>query len=169
MLLGTTEPVLAGSRYAVERGSARSAARLPALDLARHADLLGLVVEVVGGDEVVGHSRRLGRRAGAGAGRMRRAGRSRWGGDGGGVGFTVSGVADGAELFSESPSRVVCCTARPDAVLDRGRPVGVPAAVIGTTGGDRLVVEGLLDVGLEVATSTWQGALPDALGESPAA
>ena len=82
-----------------------------------------------------------------------------------GVGCTVAGVADPAELFSESPSRVVVGTERPDEILARAQAAGVPARIIGTAGGDAVVVEGLLDLPVAVATETWRAALPGALGE----
>jgi phosphoribosylformylglycinamidine synthase len=42
---------------------------------------------------------------------------------------------------------------------------GVPASHLGTTGGDRLVVPGLLDLPLSRLRTTYEGALPTALGE----
>jgi hypothetical protein len=36
---------------------------------------------------------------------------------------------------------------------------------MGTTGGARVVVEGLLDLSVDEAASAWRSALPDALGE----
>jgi hypothetical protein len=42
----------------------------------------------------------------------------------------------------------------------------VPARLLGTAGGDRVVVEGLLDVPVAVAVEAWRAALPGALGEA---
>jgi hypothetical protein len=36
--------------------------------------------------------------------------------------------------------------------------------VLGDAGGDRMVVDGLLDVPLAEATAAWRGRLPDLLG-----
>jgi phosphoribosylformylglycinamidine synthase len=83
----------------------------------------------------------------------------------GGVGCTVHGVAGPGELFSESPSRVVVGTERPDDILARAGDAGVPARLLGTAGGDRVVVEGLLDVTVDGAVEAWRAALPGALGE----
>ena len=44
-----------------------------------------------------------------------------------------------AELFSEPPSRVLVATDRPHEVLARAAAAGVPAAVLGRAGGERLV------------------------------
>jgi hypothetical protein len=44
---------------------------------------------------------------------------------------------------------------------------GVPAARLGGTGGDRLVVPGLLDLPLDRLRDAYEGALPRALGERP--
>jgi len=83
-----------------------------------------------------------------------------------GIGVNVARVADVAELFSESPSRAVLCVA-PDQltpVLNVLDHAGVPHARIGVATGDRLIVKGLLDVGLADATTEWRDRLPSALG-----
>ena len=82
------------------------------------------------------------------------------------VGFTVRGVADGTALFSESPSRVVVCVEadRASAVGQQCDAGGVAWAELGRAGGDRLVVEGLLDVALDEAVAAWRDRLPAAFG-----
>jgi phosphoribosylformylglycinamidine synthase len=72
-----------------------------------------------------------------------------------------------AVLASESPSRVLLATP-PEAAEDveaLATAAGVPATRLGTTGGDRLVVPGLLDLPLSRLRTTYEGALPTALGE----
>ena len=83
----------------------------------------------------------------------------------GGVGFRVTGVTDHAQLFSEAPSRVVVCAlpAHAPEVLRRAADAGVPASLLGGSGGDRLVVEGLVDLDLADARMQWQSALPEAV------
>ena len=44
-----------------------------------------------------------------------------------------------------------------------GRAAGVPARVLGEAGGDRIVVDGLVDLDLAEATAAWRNRLPDAL------
>jgi phosphoribosylformylglycinamidine synthase len=156
VLLGDTDPALAGSRWAVECHGHRGGT-LPALDLAAHARLLEFLTGVVPVDglltsvhDVSGGGVALALAEGALAS---------------GVGCAVDGVADHAELFSESASRVVLGTRRPDEVLDRAAAAGVPARLIGTVGGDRLVVAGLLDIAVADAAEAWRVALPGALGE----
>ena len=51
-----------------------------------------------------------------------------------------------------------------DAVVRAAQAAGVAATRLGTAGGDRLVVEGLLDVALADAVAAWRGRLPDAIG-----
>jgi phosphoribosylformylglycinamidine (FGAM) synthase-like enzyme len=83
-----------------------------------------------------------------------------------GVGFQAARVADHRELFTEAPSRVVLSVA-PDlvtAVEQVCAEAEVGVARIGVASGDRLVVKGLLDVGLAEATQAWRRRLPDALG-----
>jgi len=72
-----------------------------------------------------------------------------------------------AVLVSESPSRVLLATP-PEAAEDveaLAADAGVPATRLGTTGGDRLVVPGLLDLPLSRLRTAYEGALPTALGE----
>ena len=67
-----------------------------------------------------------------------------------------------AELFCELPSRVLVATARPAELLDRAAAAGVAAGCSGAAGGDRLVIDGLVD--LDVGpTGVVAGALPRAL------
>ena len=53
-------------------------------------------------------------------------------------------------------------------VLGRARSAGVVAAVLGSAGEDRLVVDGpagtVVDVALDDATRAWRDAIPSALG-----
>jgi phosphoribosylformylglycinamidine synthase len=87
-----------------------------------------------------------------------------------GVGFRVSGVDDGAALFSEAPSRVVLAVA-PDRVGDVRSAAdtgGVAVTELGEAGGDRLVFDGLVDVDLGTAVTAWRDRLPTALGSGVA-
>jgi hypothetical protein len=61
---------------------------------------------------------------------------------------------------------VVLGTHRPDEVLAAAHSAGVPARVIGSAGGDRVVVAGLLDLAVTAAADAWRRALPDALREA---
>ena len=155
LLLGRTEPVVGGSLWAL-RAHGRRGGPLPRLDLAAHARLLGLVRELAADGVVAGvHDVSEG---GLGVALAEMAVRSE-------VGFAVAGLDGAADLFSESPSRVVVCAA-PEAVAEvesRAAAAGVPVSSLGTAGGDRLVVEGLLDVGLAEAIAAWRGAIADAL------
>ena len=53
------------------------------------------------------------------------------------------------ELFCELPSRVVAATDRPEELVDRAAAAGVAASVLGRAGGERLVVPGLVDLGVD--------------------
>ena len=160
LLLGRTVANLAGSLWAARVHGHRGGTLAP-LDLGAHARLLELVRHLVGDGVVNGvHDVSEG---GLGLALAEMAVRS-------GVGFRVAGPATHAELFSESPSRVVLCADEEGAqeAVRRARAVGVPAALLGEAGGDRLVVAGLVDLALAEATDTWRGALPRALDPAPA-
>ena len=73
-------------------------------------------------------------------------------------------------LFAESASRVVVCVTNGhgDDVIRAAQSAGVASAKLGRAGGDRLVVEGLVDLTVAAATAAWRGRLPDALGAGTA-
>ncbi len=155
------QPSLAGSRWAVECRGHRHGV-LPALDLAGHARLVGLVgtlaAEAVGGGErwLDGVHDISG--GGLGVALAELAVRS-------GIGLRVAGVADHHELFTEAPSRVVVCTPHHHEVVARAAEAGVGFRVLGQAGGDRIVVEGLVDLPVADAARSWRGRLPDLLDE----
>ncbi len=160
VMLGATDPRLAGSRWAVDHRGHRGGV-LPALDLAAHGGLLHLVVALVSGGGLVAGLHDVSD-GGLGVALAECAVRS-------GVGAVVDGVDGHAGLFSESPGRVLVATTDPDEVLARAAAAGVAARLLGHCGGDRLVVDGLVDVGVADATAAWRDALPGALGQTPAA
>ncbi len=164
VLMGGLGSGLGGSRWAVERRGHRGGV-LPSLDLAAHATL----VEVARG--LVTEEALFGREFGKGALVAGIHDVS----DGGLavalaelvahslVGLRVDGVANHDELFSESASRVVVCTGRPAEVMVRASAAGVPAAVLGTAGGDRLVIDGLVDLAVDEVVTAWRDAIPGGL------
>jgi len=87
-----------------------------------------------------------------------------------GVGATITlppGVPPLAALVSESASRVLLAIppASAEELATLAAEAGVPATRLGTTGGDRLVVPGLLDLPVSGLRGTYEAALPRALGE----
>ena len=87
-----------------------------------------------------------------------------------GVGVEAGGVEDWMALFSESPSRFVVA-AQGDAaiaVTRRADAAGVPWRHLGRAGGERIVVEGLVDVAVAEATEAWRDRLPAAFGTAAA-
>ena len=154
-------PSLAGSRWAVTLRHHRNGTP-PDLDLPGHARLVDFVAALVaegvaGGDgPVTGIHDVSG--GGLGVALAELAVRS-------GTGVRVSGVADHHELFTEAPSRVVVCTTRSHELLSRCADAGIGFRVLGTAGGDRIVVDGLVDLDLAGATSAWRGRLPDLLDD----
>ena len=80
-----------------------------------------------------------------------------------GIGLRVAGLSDHHELFTEAPSRVVVCTTRRTELVARAAEAGVGFRVLGATGGDRVVMEGLVDLDLAEATSAWRSRLPSLL------
>jgi phosphoribosylformylglycinamidine synthase len=93
---------------------------------------------------------------------------SGWGGPGArhSVGFRVAGIAGHRELFGEGPSRVVLSVPPPS--LDRVRAAaseaGVAVTELGRGGGDRLIIDGLLDVAVADAVGAARRVLPASLG-----
>jgi phosphoribosylformylglycinamidine synthase len=158
---GDVPPSLGGSRWAVERRGHRNGTLAP-LDLAAHRRLLSFVTEVVGSAVAGGDALLAGIHdvsgGGLGVALAELAVRS-------GIGLRVAGVGDHHELFTEASSRVVVCTRRPGDLVSRAADAGVGFRVIGTTGGDRMVVDGLVDVGVAEATAAWRDRLPSLLDE----
>ncbi len=150
VLLGTTEATLGGSRWARQVRALRTGA-LARLDLGFHARLVHFVARLVAERRLVEAVHDVG--------------------DGGlavalaemvlasGIGCRVSDPGGHAALFSESPSRVVICTGRPDELLDAAGAAGVPAAVIGRATGTALVIESALELGLDELRGAADGAL----------
>jgi hypothetical protein len=69
------------------------------------------------------------------------------------------------DLFSETAARAIATTTdeRLDALLTMAGALGVPARVIGRTGGNELVVENQFGIGLDELRATWAATLPNAL------
>jgi phosphoribosylformylglycinamidine synthase len=87
----------------------------------------------------------------------------------GGCGFHIalaSELVPALAWFSETASRVVVTVApdASDALVEHSRAIGVPAQLLGTAGGDRLVAAGAFSVALAEATHAWRDALPERLG-----
>ena len=155
ILLGPAGPgavSLAGSRWAAER-RADLGGVLPALDLRLHSRLLGLVAGLVADRLVDGvHDVSDGGLGVALAEMMVK----------GGTGGRVAGISGHGELFGEGPSRALVSVppAHLATVRQRSSEAGVPATELGVGGGDALVIDGLLELGLGPALSAWRGALP---------
>jgi len=160
VLLGPTDLSLAGSRWAVDRHG-HGGGVLPALDLAAHGALLQLVADLVADPDLVVAVHDVSD-GGLGLALAECAVRS-------GLGCLVDGVDGHAELFSESPGRVLVDTTDPRELLARAAAAGIAGRVLGHPGGDRLVVKGLVDLAVAEAQAAWRRALPDALGQPPAA
>jgi phosphoribosylformylglycinamidine synthase len=146
---------LAGSRWAADAGLARVGVLDP-LDLAAVTKIAGLVRELVADDVLSGvHDVAEG---GLGRALAEMAVRT-------GVGTAVAGVDGPAALLCETPGRVVACVPIDGVagLLERAAAAGVPARELGAAGGDRLMVEGLVDVALADATAAWRDRLPAAL------
>jgi phosphoribosylformylglycinamidine synthase len=158
LVLGDLPPVegaLAGSRWA-EAAHGHRGGVLTALDAVRHAALCelvrGLAVDgAVGGVHDVSDG-------GLGLALAEMAVRTH-------IGFEVAVEGGHAGLFSEAPSRVVVCVAADlvQEVTDRAHGAGVTVTRLGRTGGDRLIVNGMVDVSVAEAVSAFTDALPTRL------
>jgi phosphoribosylformylglycinamidine synthase len=67
-------------------------------------------------------------------------------------------------LFSESTARAVVTTSDPDAVRATAEWAGVTVTDLGTTGGDALVIEDVLELPLAELRAAWTGTLPALFG-----
>ena len=152
VLLGPRSASLAGSRWAREVRRF-TGGRLPALDLELHRRLLSLVARLVSEweDPLLEGIHDVS--AGGLAVCLAELACSREEP----VGLRVAGIAGVGELFSEAPSRVVVCTYRPADVTAAANAAGIDAAELGTAGGDRLVVEGLVDLPLSAVVEARRG------------
>jgi phosphoribosylformylglycinamidine synthase len=151
---GARAASLAGSRWASARRGHLGGV-LARLDLQLHARLLGLVAALVNGRFVDGaHDVSDG---GLGVALAEMAVKS-------GTGCRLEAIGGHQELFGEGPSRVLLSVPRAHLqdVVIRAEAAQVPVKELGVAGGDRLVIEGLLDVGVADAVAAWRGALPTA-------
>ncbi len=176
LLAGWAAPGLGGSAYADLAGGGDDDP--PPLDLAREAALQGLLRAAIGAG-LVAAAQDVSR----GGLAVALAEMAIWGGRGGHFRVAVAG-APAVALFGEAPSRALLA-ARPDAVtplLALAAEHGVPLADIGTTGGDRLLVElvgegatgaaeergarvaDAIDLDLGDLRHAWEQGLPQALG-----
>ena len=159
LLVGAqADPGLGGSFWALTARGHRGGKMAP-LDLDLHGRLVALVAGVVSDGVVNGvHDVSDG---GVGVALAEMAVRS-------GVGFTIGAdaIPDHSCLFGEGPSRVLLSVApeRVDAVRALAEAAGVAVRELGGAGGDRLLIEGLVDVSVAETTDAWRNALPRALG-----
>jgi phosphoribosylformylglycinamidine (FGAM) synthase-like enzyme len=72
------------------------------------------------------------------------------------------------QLFSESTARAVVTTTDPDAVRTTAQWAGVTVTELGTTGGDSLVLDGLLELPLAELRAAWSATLPALFGHPEA-
>ena len=155
LALGADTRSLSGSRWAWERGY--QAGPPPALDLAAHREMADLVRHLVTTHQLAGVHDTA---DGIGVALAEMAVRS-------GLGCVIDvDDPDHRWLFAESPSRVVACVPAEHlaAVRRAASTAGVSVTTLGSVGGDRLHVRGLLDVGVAEATAAWRGRLPEAMG-----
>jgi phosphoribosylformylglycinamidine synthase II len=159
-LLGTTREDLGGSAWQRLAGGPLRG-RPPALDLAAEARLHGLLVDLAAGGLVAGaHDLSDGGLALALVEAVLAEG----------VGARIDlppGLPPLALLLSESPSRALLAVepARSDEVAARSARAGVPATPIGSTGGERLAIAGVLELGIGTLRERYESAIARALGE----
>ena len=148
LLLGTRSSHLGGARVWPH------AHELPPIDLRVLSDLAAVVRELVADGLLAGaHDLADGGLGGALGELVARSG----------TGLHVDGVDGAGELFSEAAGRVVVCVAAAHVEEVTRRAAAVGVAVLGTTGGSRLVVEGIVDLAVEDVTRAWRDTLPAAM------
>ena len=157
VLLGARSADLGGSRWAVASSPEGLAlGPLPVLDLRRHSSVCALVRTLVADDLLAGvHDIADGGLAVAIGELVARSG----------VGAHLDDLGGHGELFGEAPSRALTCVAEEhlEEVLARAASADVPGVVVGRAGGDRLLVEGLVDLDVATVTAAWRDVLPGAL------
>jgi phosphoribosylformylglycinamidine synthase len=155
LLLGATRPELGGSAWAaVVHG--HLGGRPPLLDLAAEKTLAGLMAGLAA-DGLVSSAHDL---ADGGLAQALTESALRYG-----VGARLEIPGDPtAALFSESVARVVVTTSRPDAVRAAAERAGVPVTELGTTGGESLLLDGLLELPLAEVREAWTATLPALFG-----
>ncbi|HXH57541.1 phosphoribosylformylglycinamidine synthase subunit PurL [Iamia sp.] len=84
-----------------------------------------------------------------------------------GIGIGVHGVDGVADLLAEMPGRVVICVPAESssriAELAGTPPAAVRTTFLGRVGGDRIGIEGLVDLALDDAIRAWRDRIPAAL------
>jgi len=180
LLVGESTPGVAGSAYASLAGSSAEDAP-PGIDLDREAALQSFIREAIGRGVVASVQDVSG-----GGLAVAVAECCMWSGFGAKLRLGVLG-SPAIELFGESPSRLVlsCNPRHAPAIELLARQFGLPAATLGTVGGDRLRIEltgqgatgaaeergsgvaDALDVSLIDLRHAWDHGLARALGVEP--
>jgi phosphoribosylformylglycinamidine synthase len=80
-----------------------------------------------------------------------------------GVGCAVT-AHGAAEVFTELPSRFIIATTMPEELCARADALGIPAAILGRAGGERLRIDGLVDLALDDLMGAHDGNLARMLG-----
>jgi phosphoribosylformylglycinamidine (FGAM) synthase-like enzyme len=157
LLIGTQAAVgLGGSAWASTIRGHRGG-KLAPLDLDLHSRLIDLVIRLVEDRRLSGIHDVSDGGIGVAVAEMAVAS---------GVGVVIGGISSHRGLFGEAPSRVVACVANAeiDVVLRMAADAGVPVTELGMAGGDRIVIDGIVDVDVADAIEAWRTALPRALG-----
>jgi phosphoribosylformylglycinamidine synthase len=150
LLLGARSRDLGGSRVW------KDAASLPELDLRAVSNVADLVRGLVNDGLVDGAHDVADGGLGGALGEMAARGAT---------GGRLAGIEGPEELFSEAAGRVVVSVAAGnlDEVLRRASALGVPVADLGTGGGDRFVIDGLVDLAVDDVVVAHRDALPLAM------
>jgi len=155
LLLGPRSSVLTASRWARSVHDHRGGV-LPDLDLDLHKRLVVLVAALVADGVVAGAHDAADGGLGECLAEMAVTG---------GVGAALTALDGHGELFSEAPSRVVLCVdpARVNEVMARAAGAGMPVHPLGRAGGDRLVIDGLIDLSVREIAEARSATIPSAL------
>jgi phosphoribosylformylglycinamidine synthase subunit PurL len=154
---------LEGTRWATERRDHRTG-RVPAVDFAAHAAACAFVASLVAAhvagadDGSLVHAVHDVSSGGVAVALAEMAAAA-------GVGCTVDAIDDAAELFTELPSRFVVATSAPDDLCASAAALGVPTAVLGRAGGERVTLGPLLDLPVTALSEAHEGNLALALAE----
>jgi phosphoribosylformylglycinamidine synthase subunit PurL len=82
-----------------------------------------------------------------------------------GAKITLPDRVSAETLFGEAPSRVVVTVSEEQSAAARQRleAAGIPVAELGDVRGDRLIINGTLDVPVDLLEATWERTIPEAV------
>ena len=85
----------------------------------------------------------------------------------GATGMEIDGLGDHRLLFNETGGRVIIGveTEKVNDLLEEANGAGIPAEILGFSGGTKFTIGEVIDIDIDELTAAWRTELPDALGQ----